>query len=502
MKVAFINDSGERLGLQYISSLLKSAGHQTRLFIDPMLFNDEFITVGSLSRFFNFKNTIIRELKEYNPDIVGISVVTSFYGWACEMARQIKQNIDVPVILGGIHPTSVPEIVIKNKYVDMVCVGEGEYPMLELVKSMEKGRMDYSIKNIWFKDNGRVIANEIRPLIEDLDSLPLPDKDLYYSVSPHFSHCYYISASRGCPYSCSYCCNSYLRRLYDGKGKHLRLRSVQDVIGELEDARKKYRLGPVIFLDDCFGYNKDWLKDFSQEYRRRVGIGFRCMMHPAHISEDSIKYLKDAGCREIEIGVQSWDEKVREEVFKRKISNQVMRKAMSLIKEAQFNLVTGDLLGYPGQEEEQILKAVEEYNQLRPTRMYTMILKYYPKTAITEDAYRAGVFSEMDYQEIVDGTDSKFLAKKGILTDKRSLQVLILFMLIKLLPRKVVTRIINKKWYRYFPVIFTPAMVSILSNITNKTIESAINRMTFYSRYTTFLKKFLLAGLRNPGKGL
>src|SRR3989338_11210607 len=213
MKIAFVNDSCERLGVEYISAVLKAGGHQTKLFVDPQLFDDENISIKPLARLFDYKKRLIRELKAYNPGIIGISVVTDFYQWACTIARMIKEELpDTPIIFGGIHPTSVTERVIKNDFVDMVCVGEGEYPMLELANSIEKGKIDHSIPNLWFKKDGQVIQNPIRPLIEDLDSLPMPDKDLYYSASPHFSQCYYIMASRGCAYSCSYCCHSYLKK--------------------------------------------------------------------------------------------------------------------------------------------------------------------------------------------------------------------------------------------------------------------------------------------------
>ena len=205
MRIAFVNDSCERVGVEYISALLKKNSHEVKLFVDPLLFDDEFITLRKLSRIFDFKKRIINQLKAYQPDLIGISVVTGFYPWASAMAKMIKQEMDVPIIFGGIHPTSVPERVIKNDFVDMVCVGEGEYPMLELANSMQRGSIDYSIKNIWFKKNKEIIRNELRPLIEDIDKLPMADHALYYESSPHFSKGYYIATSRGCPHACSYC---------------------------------------------------------------------------------------------------------------------------------------------------------------------------------------------------------------------------------------------------------------------------------------------------------
>ena len=491
MKIALVNDSCERLGVEYISAVLKQSGHTTKLFVDPQLFDDEFVTVKWLSCFFDYKKYLIRDLKEYKPDLVAISVVTGFYQWACTMAKMIKEEMDVPIIFGGIHPTSVPERVIKNDFVDMVCVGEGEYPMLELANSLQKGSIDRSIKNIWFKHNGNIIQNEVRPLIEDLDSLPMPDKDLYYSASPHFSQCYYIMASRGCAYVCSYCCSSYLHELYRDKGKVVRQRSVKSVIEELAVAKCKYNMKTVFFIDDCFVHDIKWLEEFSREYSIKIKIPFSCEMNPQHVSEEVLTCLKSAGCGEIEIGIQSWDKDVRETVFNRKVSDVDMERAMFLIKKFKINLVTGDLLGYPGQKDEHIFKAVQMYSVVKPDRSYIFILKYYPNTLITKRAIRDGFINKVDYERVLDGFYGKYLTRDGNMTDKKVMQFLLLFLLVRFLPKRFIRFILKNKSYRYFPVYFTPALLSIFNNLMTSTMESCLNRRIMLFRYGYFLKKLI-----------
>ena len=155
---------------------------------------------------------------------------------------------------------------MMNDFVDMVCVGEGEYPLLELVETMERGETNHSIGSIWFKENGKIIKNEIRNTVTDLDELPMPAKDLYYSKSTHFSKCYYIMASRGCAYSCSFCFHSYMRELTRDKGKYLRFRSVDKVISELKMAKEKYNIKSIRFFDDSLGSKFSWLEEFSIKY--------------------------------------------------------------------------------------------------------------------------------------------------------------------------------------------------------------------------------------------
>ena len=491
MKIAFVNDSCEHLGVEYISAVLKLGGHETRLFVDPLLFDDEFITIKTLNRWIDHKKKIIKALKCYRPDLIGISVVSSFYPWAIKMARLIKIEMNTPIIMGGIHPTSIPEKIINNEAVDMVCVGEGEYPMLELANAMANGSIDTTIKNIWFKKKGKIIQNPLRPLIENLDVLPFADKDLYYSVSPHFSQSYYIAASRGCSHECSYCCNSYLKSLYKELGVYRRQRSVKNVISELIQAKQRYHINPVFFLDDCFGIDLQWLKEFAVEYRKKIGIKFYCMVFPDQHMEKAVEYLKQARCGEIEIGIQSWDEGVREETFHRIVSNDSMLKTMKLIKSANINLVTGDILGYPGQKEEHILKTAEIYMDIKPDRVYPFILKYFPKTQITERALLNGELRQDDYEKILNGHYGKYLSKDKVSADKNIMRYLFLFLLVQILPAKWAKVVIRKRLYRKFPIFFTPAIISVLNNFSTSTFESKVNRRSALLRYIFFTKQLI-----------
>lgn len=488
MKIAFVNDSCQKLGIQYISSVLKKGGHQTRLFIDPLLFYDEVLSLKRLNNIFDYKEIIISQLKNYKPDLIGISVVTDFYQWACQMAQMIKQQMDVPIIFGGIHPSSVPERVIQNDFVDIVCVGEGEYPMLELVDSMEKGRMDYSIKNLWFKKDGKIIKNEIRPLIENLDALPFADLKIYLQASPQFNKGYYIASSRGCPHYCSYCVHSYMRELYRGKGNYLRRRSVESVIQELVEAKREYSPNLIFFIDDCFGQDLSWLREFAVEYKNKIGIKFYCSMFPSHVCEESIKLLKEAGCREIEIGIQSWDEKLRFELLHRLVSNEVMERAMFLTKKSGINLITGEIIGLPGQKQENLKQRVQIYGKIKPERAFFFTLKYYPRTTITRYACENNMFTETEQEKILDGAYGRQISKGGDITDENVIRLISLFFLIKILPQRIIMFIVDKKLYRYFPAFFSRTALAIVENLISGNLESEHNRVRAFYKYTYFMR--------------
>src|SRR4030042_1731490 len=207
---------------------------------------------------------LVRQVKELNPDIIGISVRTVLFQIASQITKAIKQESGALVVWGGVHPTIRPCQCLESA--DIVCVGEGEGPIVDLATRFSKGEGIDDIKNLCFKKNGAIIRNEIRPLVENLDSMPFPDyssEDKYFlengKVVPHRAHTNMIMTSRGCPFSCSFCCNSALRKIYDGKGRYVRRRSVDNVIDELIQAKKTRNLKNVSFQDDVFTFDIEWL---------------------------------------------------------------------------------------------------------------------------------------------------------------------------------------------------------------------------------------------------
>jgi radical SAM superfamily enzyme YgiQ (UPF0313 family) len=488
MKIAFVNDSCERLGVGYIASFLRSHGHEVRLFVDPQYFNDENISIRCLHARFDYKKTIVPALKAFAPDLIGFSVVSDFYPWACQMAGLIKKEIPAPIIFGGIHPTSVPERVIKNNCVDMVCVGEGEYPMLELVQSLSAGTPDYSIKNIWFKKNGAVIKNEQRNLIGDLNTLPFPAKDLFYSQSPHLAQCYYIMASRGCAYSCSYCCHSVLRQGCRGKGAYFRQRQVDNVLDELKAAKKQYKIRYVRFFDDSLGLNLAWLKEFCEKYPREVGLPFICYMYPSHVSAEAARLLKTAGCCEVEIGVQSLNEDLSRTVLNRNMSVRTIANAIDMLKKENIRLVADNIVGLPGQKESDIVHLAQFYNQRRVNRIYFFWLRYYPGTKITEYAKERGILSAEDYELIMEGAPSRPFSRGGNTMNKDWMGLQFLFFLIPLLPPRVVSWMIKKKIYRYFNRIKSPGIFAALTSLFSTAYNDKLLIRREIARYSRLLK--------------
>ncbi|MBN1134952.1 MAG: cobalamin-dependent protein, partial [Anaerolineae bacterium] len=255
-KIAFLQQLAEEwLGVMYISSMLKSHGHQCDVFVEPLE-----------------KGDIVTRALSDTPDVIAFSCLASDYYWALQKAQAVKARSDVLVVFGGTHVTLNPDQVLSNPNVDIVCQGEGEYPMLELAEAIDRHADLTRLSNLWVKHNGSIVRNEMRNLIEDLDSLPHPDRDLYDKY-PFFRRRGKrpLHLGRGCPYECAYCHNARKKALFRDKGKYVRWRSAEGVLAEIDEIKAHGFVTVLHFIDDSFGINREWLKDFLARLARSGG---------------------------------------------------------------------------------------------------------------------------------------------------------------------------------------------------------------------------------------
>jgi len=323
MKVTFVATGWENISIEYLSAFLKKNGHRTSVAYDQAIFDDKnYVCIPWLYKLFDQKENCLRQILDSKPDLVAFSVMSVTFQWALRMAELVKAHLDIPVIFGGAHASSVPETVIEKSVIDMICVGEGEEALLELCNSIEKNDKNYKIKNIWFKENGKVIKNERRPQIEDLNKLPFLDKGLFSQHVPIKN--YYVAViARGCPFQCSYCTVSYEAREYRKiKGKAVRERTVDNVMEELKSMLDKYKYRWIDFRNSVFSTSEKWTVEFCDRYRREIGLPFRIFSHPKLIwSDRAVCALRDSGCFAAQIGLESFDEKLRRDVLSRYVSN-------------------------------------------------------------------------------------------------------------------------------------------------------------------------------------
>jgi radical SAM superfamily enzyme YgiQ (UPF0313 family) len=295
---------------------------------------------------------LLDTLREFDPDLVGLSITSLGMKLAADVTRMVKAHLGVPVIWGGAGPTIEPEAALEHA--DMVCVGEGEELLVELANRIDEHADLSDVRDLWLKKDGEIVRNPGRPLVE-LERVAIPDYDpartihigddqIHRDFYPLWAGTQYpIMTQRGCPFSCSFCIESVYQDMF-GKKNSLRRRSVDVVIEELVQAKRKYNIPQVMFYDDVFTLNPGWLREFAPRYAREVGLPFWCYTYPTTTRREDILLLKDAGLRSITMGIQTGSEEILRRDFNRPVAQEKALEAARTIVdcgvECYFDLIT------------------------------------------------------------------------------------------------------------------------------------------------------------------
>jgi radical SAM superfamily enzyme YgiQ (UPF0313 family) len=484
MKITFIYLASESLAIEYLSSALKAHGHQTHLSFDPGLFDDkQYLDIPSLAKLFDSKKMVIEDIVSSKPDLVAFSVGTDNYLWAKNIAQAVKERTQVSVIFGGIHATAVPERVLQNSFVDMVCLGEGEEALVELADSFSKNERRHDIKNIWFKYNGNIIKNPPRDLIPDLDTLPLPDKSLFEKDVLIRNGKYMIMTSRGCPYKCTYCYNDVLKDFYFGKGKFVRQRSVKNVLNELVSMKDKYKYTNVAFMDDLFVGNRPWFKEFIPQYTKLIGLPYSCMTSTHVIDEEMVHLLKESGCTRLQFGIQTMNIETRNEILRRSFEKtDDIKRALSACDKLGVSYSIDHIFGIPGEGQKEYRLTAEFFAQTKADRICCYALFYYPKTHIIESAKARGMLNDQDVERIEEGKAKLYVYGSSLRGKDLELfkSIRKFYSLVPLMPKPLRRYIIRKDLYSIFKIV--PRFMALLSEII-MSLKSRHPRGNDYIKY-------------------
>ena len=491
MKILFLSQGYENLGIECLSAALKSAGFETELEIDPSLFKETgFVRNNVLGQIFELRDQILARIISRRPDLVCFSVLTDNYAWAIEWARKIKEYLGVPVVFGGIHPTSMPELVIGEKSVNYVCVGEGDEAVVKLALAIKGAGDVIGIPGIWAKKGEKIYKNNVHPPVENLDKLPFPDKALFYEKYPFFKSGYLISSSRGCPFACAYCCNNVYHSIYRGMN-YLRRRSPDNVISELALAKKKYHPQFVHFSDEVFNLNDKWLKEFLLKYKTEVGLPFACYIYPDLVSRSQAAELKAAGCFKVQMGIQVADDAKRREVLNRPSTLKNIGAVIDMFKAEKIYVVCDNILGFPDETEEELAALCAFYAKHTPDRNELFFLGFYPKSPITNWAVLNGYIDKGTKRRIEAGTYSSGIVSPSevVRLNSFSRQFMFLLGMIPIIPKRVSKIILARRLYVFFPV-FPNALLRIGIRLLNHPAYDMFTAQ-FVKRYWYFMLKFI-----------
>ncbi|MHA1263892.1 MAG: B12-binding domain-containing radical SAM protein [Candidatus Helarchaeota archaeon] len=329
------------LGLAYISAILKEEGHKVELYDTTWNFN---------------KKKLLRLAK--NKDLAGFSVLSLERDRAYEISKILKENYDIPILWGGVHATVAPTDCFATKNVDFLCVGEGEEAIREFINKFESGKDLTNIPNIWCYQEGQIQRTDLRPLIQNLDNLPYPDREIFDIRHLCIDTGSPFLGSRGCPFGCSYCVNNCYLKLYRNKGKYVRYRSVDNLLDEIEMVKEKYHIKVVEFADETITLRKKWMKEFATKYQKRIGLPFLIQTRCETVDLEILQTLKWAGCKNISFGIESGNEILRRKILKRKMSNAQIVNAFSLAKKVGLVTTSFNMVGLPFETEQMILDTI------------------------------------------------------------------------------------------------------------------------------------------------
>lgn len=452
--------------LELLAPVIRSCGHQVSLVYDPDAFGitDNVLQIPALNRLLSAPEEIVRSIVRSQPDVVFFSVLPGTYAWTQRIAPRVKQRLpDVPIVMIGLHPSLVPDRVMRDDFVDYIIQGEVEnsiHPLLDVVAGNEQPE---NVGSLWYRRAGDIRQNPRAELV-DLDALPLPDKDLF---RPHVSHSFSYAAmvSRGCPYRCSFCEETCSKKLYGGQ--YYRRKSVDTVMAELVAGKKKFHYREVIFKDSYLSGNKTWLADLMERYKREIDVPFKCFCTVHGFDDETAKLLKRGGCYSIEFGLQTWNPDIRHNILNRQETNEQAMQAFHHCARHRLWYDVDHMFNLPYESESDHVESARQYSKLRYlNRVKVHFLQYLPTADIVEHGMAADNLPSDAREKLADGLESDFYdMSTGNGEDKAKVTgFAALYKLLPVLPKSVTEWLLQDGRVRNLRYIPSPLM-SVLQGL-------------------------------------
>ncbi len=435
----------EQLGIMYISSILRKHGHSTDIVQTDL-------------------EDYIKKINEFRPDVLAYSSTTGEHRHLIDINKEIKRKYRYLFsVFGGPHPTFFPEMINEDG-VDAIIIGEGEYTIIELIEALDKKTNYTNISGCWIKKDKHIYKNTARPLVDDLDLIPFPDREIMYDHDNNLKEFgeKRILIGRGCPFRCTYCFNNNLSKIYDHDWNKVRKRSVDNVIKEVREIKRKNIIEFIRIVDDTFIMGrKEWLEEFSIKFKNEVNIPFFCNVRANLVTPEIAKLLKNAGCFSVFLAVETGDEEIRNTVLKRNMSDKDLFNACSNLRKEKIKYGFYNILCLPVDNAYEVdLKTLRLNIELKPDMAWSSIFTPFPKTEMgqysIEHQFFDGNFDSIDanpkIRSVLDFNSKKEKRKVENLHKLFGITVAFPFLLplTKLLirlPQNRIYNIINMGWY-------------------------------------------------------
>lgn len=363
-------------------------------YLDKMGFTESKILYA-----FKSYEKIEKEIRKFNPDIVGISCFTEFRRSSFKLAKLAKEiNPNVKVVLGGPHATFMWKQIIENfDFVDFIVLSEGEITFYELLNALDKGLELNDVKGIVFRKNGEIVKTEPRPFIENLDELPFPSyrdidfKKLKMAKPPEYFEKRIkapIVSSRGCVFNCNFCSTT---RFWT---RRWRSRSPKNVVDEIEWIVKNYGINFFGFYDDCPTVDNKRIIEICKEIKKRnLNIEWHTQTRVDVISKEMLEWMKEAGCFMLQFGVESGSPKMLQ-VINKMVTREKIINALNLAKEAGLKREIFLMVGNPGENDDTVRETKDLIDIAKPDVVVVSITKVLPSTQLYELAKQQGFMDD------------------------------------------------------------------------------------------------------------
>jgi radical SAM superfamily enzyme YgiQ (UPF0313 family) len=368
------------LGIAYIASILEREGHKVDILDSKALG----LTSSETKKY----------IKNFHPNIVGITSMTSTIKGALEVSKLTKEvSEDITTVLGGPHMFVFPKETLTYNYVDFGVAGEGEIVFPELILALEGKKKFESIDGLAYKRNNKIKFKPAKRFVKNLDSLPFPARHLlpnkkYFSILADQPFTTMIT-SRGCPYRCGYCFKKNLDNI-------IRFRNPKNIVDEIENCLEM-KFKEIWFYDDTFTLNKKRVRGICDEIINR-GIEFKwqVLTRVDCIDSELLKLMKKAGCYLIKYGVESGDQNILK-LMRKNITLQQVKDAMRLTKQTGIETFCFFMIGYPGEDDKKIKKTIDFALELDPDWAMFSNTTPYPHTDLIDLAYKTKMLNDKDY---------------------------------------------------------------------------------------------------------
>jgi len=390
VKVALISpkwnkmvNSYPSLGLAYLAAVLEEREHDVRIFdfgLDPgRPLADE-----------------VGDVLAFEPALIGITSMTSAYHSVEGALELLRPETRAPIVLGGPHATVFPERTLgEQPAVDYLVYGEGEETLLDLVAVLEGQREPAQVAGLCYRQNGQVVRNPERPLIPDLDALPIPARhlfelDRYPLYAPDGGRMLTVLTSRGCPYNCSYCFKGIVGRTY-------RQRSPENLVSELKLLIETYGIRNFYFIDDLFTLDVKRLNALMDLFiQDELDILWQCLARVDRVTPEILNKMAAAGCREIHYGIESGNQEIIDRVGKH-ITLEQVRNAISWTAAAGIRGKGYFMLGLPGDTEETMEQTIQFATLLDLDDAMFSLTTPFPGTRMWDDLVAMSPETEFDH---------------------------------------------------------------------------------------------------------